>query len=308
MNNTSDLIPFLDLLIPDASHGALLPTSDVLTLFGLPSEYHVRKHRESGALQPDQDYIQVKGQLRPDGIQDNTVRIYYTLAGLLKLCQLNVSDRCQQLYHLLLQVQAPTSIIPAPTQSMQPWQAAPTQITHQPAPSAYPQTYAPQGYEQPAAPYSAAGAIASAGYGQPIHHPRPITGTPVNSPGYIQAAHPSQVIAQSVQEGVHAALHAYKSDNTPDANAHQVVRYLAEQQERDLKLFESAIVAGVFAGERTKTQPQPLLVQSSSEWPDWMKYLMIALLAVASAGMAYFAMRSALRPSTSYVPVEVRSV
>ncbi|MGG6297757.1 hypothetical protein ACQ4M4_25470 [Leptolyngbya sp. AN02str] len=71
--------PYLPHLISDPTYGYLFPHRLTLAAFGVPNDYHLRKHYPR--LVEGQHYLKIRGS-------DHVERIFYTLIGLLTLADL----------------------------------------------------------------------------------------------------------------------------------------------------------------------------------------------------------------------------
>lgn len=122
----------------DPDYGLLLPTALTLAKLGV-TEYHIRKHRPQ--LTENGDYLRVRGQ-------DNVERLFYSLSGLLKLCEfLPKTAQIQEFEQELAQFQQsiqPGMLAPVHPQSLQTQPAAPT-VLQSPHPILA-DTAAPAGY------------------------------------------------------------------------------------------------------------------------------------------------------------------
>lgn len=299
MNASPELSQILSLLMEDPQFGAILPTTDTLTLLDAPSEYHIRKHRESGALQENIHFFKHISPI------DNVGRIYYTLAGLVKLCELGVGSRPRQVYETLMQWKPRGQIIPVGSQAVQPYQVDP---------AGQPTTYSQQGfYDQPEPAYAGidrGGPIAHT----PTEYPYPITQGVGNSP-----VSPSDMIGMAIEGAVERVLGRHSAGYAQDANAHQVSDYMFRQQEQTLRAVEAGARIATGASIQTlRSQPMPVkettIFQSvqpaeKSQNDGWLFYGGIAICLLA-AGIFWIAGRTTARQDSAptYQPqqLEVR--
>lgn len=115
---------YLQHLVPDRNAGYLFPHSLAMGAFGVEKEYHLLKHRPR--LVENQDWFKLKGV-------DHIFRVYYSLAGLLKLADLINTPQAQAFKQALIQHCQGGSIVksqPAPLYSSP---ATPTELYAEPA-------------------------------------------------------------------------------------------------------------------------------------------------------------------------------
>jgi len=115
---------YLQHLVPDRNAGYLFPHSLAMGAFGVEKEYHLLKHRPR--LVENQDWFKLKGV-------DHIFRVYYSLAGLLKLAEMVNSPQAQAFKQALIQHCQEGAIVksqPAPLYSSP---ATPTELYPEPA-------------------------------------------------------------------------------------------------------------------------------------------------------------------------------
>lgn len=132
--------PYLQHLISDPNFGFLFPHRLALAAFGVPNDYHLRKHYPR--LVDGQHYIKIRGS-------DHVERLFYTLVGLLALSDLVNTPQAQAFKQALIAhtqpggaiVQSqPASLYQPPTQAAAPLYAeqAPTGVQSELSPTGYP--------------------------------------------------------------------------------------------------------------------------------------------------------------------------
>ena len=100
--------PYLQHLITDPTFGYLFPHRLAVAAFGVPNEYHLRKHYPR--LIEGQHYLKIRGA-------DHVERLFYTLVGLLNLADLVNTPQAQTFKQVLVQHTQPGgSLVPSPTQ------------------------------------------------------------------------------------------------------------------------------------------------------------------------------------------------
>lgn len=115
---------YLQHLVPDRNAGYLFPHSLAMGAFGVEKEYHLLKHRPR--LVENQDWFKLKGV-------DHIFRVYYSLAGLLKLADMVNTPQAQAFKQALIQHCQAGAIVksqPAPLYSSP---ATPTELYAEPA-------------------------------------------------------------------------------------------------------------------------------------------------------------------------------
>lgn len=185
---------YLQCLIPDRTVGYLFPHSLAMSAFGVPNEYQINKHRPQ--LVEGQDWFRLKGE-------DHIIRVYYSLAGLLKLADLINSPQAQAFKQSLIHhcqggaivksQPAPLSLVPtAPTalyaEPCIPKGAAPNGTAFQPPPTADP-AYRLAQYLQPDLTQAVEQAMSS-------HSP---ASSDVDSPSFLTAKTTAALIFEAQQ-------------------------------------------------------------------------------------------------------------
>ena len=146
---------YLSYLMHHPSYGALFPNRLAVAVFGVPNRHHIDKHRPF--LQEGIDWVTLPSA------SDHTPRVYYTLSGLPKLCDLVGTPQAQSFKHTLLQaIQSST-----PTLSVPPGGAL--------VPTPLPPTVPPP--SAPLVPIAATSPLENPNY----PHPYPPTPQPLNS-------------------------------------------------------------------------------------------------------------------------------
>jgi hypothetical protein len=104
--------PYLAHLISDPTYGYLFPHRLALAAFGVPNDYHLRKHYPR--LVDGQHYLKIRGS-------DNVERLFYTLIGLLTLSDLVNTPQAQAFKQALIaHTQPPGEIVPSPSTPIAP--------------------------------------------------------------------------------------------------------------------------------------------------------------------------------------------
>lgn len=114
---------YLQHLIPDRNVGYLFPHSLAMGAFGVQKEYHLLKHRPS--LTENQHWCKLKGA-------DNIFRVYYTLAGLLKLADLVNTPQAQAFNQALIQHCQAGAIVKSQPSPLHAPPAVPTELYAEP--------------------------------------------------------------------------------------------------------------------------------------------------------------------------------
>jgi len=114
---------YLQHLIPDRNVGYLFPHSLAMGAFGVQKEYHLLKHRPS--LTQNQHWCKLKGA-------DNIFRVYYTLAGLLKLADLVNTPQAQAFKQALIQHCQAGAIVKSQPSPLYAPPAVPTELCAEP--------------------------------------------------------------------------------------------------------------------------------------------------------------------------------
>jgi hypothetical protein len=305
------LTQFLTLLVPDQTFGALLGTADTVALFGLTSEYHIRKYRE--IEDPQSRLYENTHFVRRTGL-DNVTRIYYTMEGLLKLCALGVGgDRARLVFDALQQWRPPAPIVAAAPTQVQPYAPQQGQLTSQNQGGFYAEpTQQLSGQAAGRLPAGHGGALAEL----PVNHAYPI-----NSPGGYGLAdpppnHPAQIIAAGVEQALDRAFAKYGGGGErQDLNAHDTLAAMANQQERDLKLFQAAAftvarAAKDMAGSQRPPETRILAIQQGEDRQPYQEpWLWLGGVAVAMvvAGISFWMFKAAAsnhQPSGAIAPVQ----
>lgn len=275
--------PYLPHLIADPNFGYLFPHRLALAAFGVPNDYHLRKHYPR--LVDGQHYIKIRGS-------DHVERLFYTLVGLLTLSDLVTTPQAQAFKQALIahtqpggaMVQAqPASLYQAPSQT-----AAP--LYRESTPTALPSELAPPGY--------------------PVTSSSPFSGnTTPTDPAYLVAQYLQPQIERAIERSLAARLPASAETTTPVPSQ--------TPQDTAALIFEAQRVASEQAQQTAQTllTAQRLIAeQQSSEihvsvnlwkrWDDWLSQQdtwamsLIAAAVVAIAGIStYFFVGSAVRPS-----------
>lgn len=115
---------YLQHLIPDRNVGYLFPHSLAMGAFGVEKEYHLLKHRPR--LVENQDWFKLKGV-------DHIFRVYYSLAGLLKLADLLNTPQAQAFKQALIQHCQGGAIVKSQPASLYSSPATPTELYAEPA-------------------------------------------------------------------------------------------------------------------------------------------------------------------------------
>lgn len=275
----------------DPDYGLLLPTALTLAKLGT-TDYQIRKHRPQ--LGENEDYLRVRGQ-------DNVDRIFYSLAGLLKLCRLLPStpqiQQFEQELGQFLQFSQPGAIAPAQPQAIRPQPyypgaLTPTRLTSPDVvipPASFGTDYAPAHLMQ---------------------HP----------PG---AVNPAQQVASALAPHIQGAVD--RAIARAEVNQQSQSDLLFQQQQLELEKFKTYTQV-ILEAQRQSSQNTANVVSQiptsdlyveqnvaseESPWSRWFNYqdplaiallcsAMVALAAVSSYVFAALARQSVERPS--YTP------
>lgn len=270
--------PYLHHLISDPNFGYLFPHRLALAAFGVPNDYHLRKHYPR--LVDGQHYIKIRGS-------DHVDRLFYTLVGLLALSDLVNTPQAQAFKQALIahtqpggaMVQAhPASLYQSPSQTA-------SSLCSEPPPTAAPSELAPTGYS-----------VAS------------------SSPfGNSTQPDPAYLVAQYLQPQIERAIAARVLDS-PGATAPIPPQ---TPQDTAALIFEAQRVASEQAQQTAQTllnaqrliaaqQPSEIHVSVNlwKRWDDWLSrqdtwaMSLIAAAVVALAGIsAYFLVGAAVYQS-----------
>ncbi|MBD2465596.1 hypothetical protein H6G89_31885 [Oscillatoria sp. FACHB-1407] len=279
----------------DPDYGLLLPTALTLAKLGT-TDYQIRKHRPQ--LGENEDYLRVRGQ-------DNVERIFYSLAGLVKLCHLlPCTPQIQQFEQELgqfLRSNQPGAIAPAQSQSIQP----------QPH---YPSALSPTRLTSPEVVASTSPFGADYAPANLMQHP----------PG---AVNPAQQVASALAPHVQAAVD--RAIARAEVNHQSQSDLLFQQQQLELEKFKTYTQV-ILEAQRQSSQNNAEVVSKiptsdlyveqnvsseDSPWSRWFNYqdplaiallcsAMVALAAVSSYVFAALARQSVERPS--YTPPAIQ--
>lgn len=114
---------YLQHLVPDRTVGYLFPHTMAMGAFGVQKEYHLLKHRPN--LLENQHWFKIKGA-------DHIFRVYYSLAGLLKLADLINTPHAQAFKQALVQYCQGGAIVQSPPGSLYPSSFPPTTLYAEP--------------------------------------------------------------------------------------------------------------------------------------------------------------------------------
>ncbi|MBW4489510.1 MAG: hypothetical protein KME12_17120 [Trichocoleus desertorum ATA4-8-CV12] len=197
--------PYLQHLIADPTFGYLFPHRLTLAAFGVPNDYHLRKHYPR--LVEGQHYLKIRGT-------DHVERLFYTLVGLLMLADLVNTPQSQAFKQALVtHTQPPGAIVPAPSPSLTPYPSGgaaystPDSTFHEPYPESYP-TPAPTSV----APYHLPAIVWVSGREQPSDRPLPRFATNIPTPQDTAALifEAQRVAGEQAQQTAQALLQAQR--------------------------------------------------------------------------------------------------
>lgn len=273
--------PYLQHLISDPNFGYLFPHRLALAAFGVPNDYHLRKHYPR--LVDGQHYIKIRGS-------DHVERLFYTLVGLLALSDLVNTPQAQAFKQALIAHTQPGGAMVQVQPS--PLYQSPLQTTSalygEPTPPAESSELAPTDY--------------------PVTGSSPFAG---NSP----QADPAYLVAQYLQPQIERAI-----ERSVTARAPASPMLYQTPQETAALIFEAQRVASEQAQQTAQTllKAQRLMAeQQSSEirvnvslWKRWDHWLsrqdtwamsLIAAAIVALSGIsAYLFVASSQPPVPNY--------
>lgn len=277
--------PYLQHLISDPNFGYLFPHRLALAAFGVPNDYHLRKHYPR--LVEGQHYIKIRGS-------DHVERLLYTLVGLLALSDLINTPQAQAFKQALIahtqpggaMVQAqPASLYQSPPQTA-------SSLYSEPTSAAMPSELAPTDY--------------------PVTSSSPFSG---NS----NQADPAYLVAQYLQPQIERAIERSLAARVPTSSGATTPGSSQMPQDTAALIFEAQRVASEQAQQTAQTllnaqrliaeqQPSEIHVSVNlwKRWDDWLSHQdtwaisLIAAVLVALAGMgAYLLVGAAVRPSSA---------
>lgn len=253
----------LQYLLPDTTHGYLYPHRAALTALGLPNEYQLNKYRTQ---LPEGCAIKLRGS-------DYVERLYYTLEGILRLCDLVNSPQSQHFKAALIaHCRSESAIVPAAPQTIAPHRQPPTALYREPA----------------AAPAVIPEIIAAApGYLVP----------PANSndPAYRLAQH----LQPGIERAVHNAIAAATAATAATSPAAPATQPSTSPQDIAEVIFRAQQIAvdHTLQGQRQITQHQAQteagLWQKCEHWLNAQEATYISLCAafiIMLAGLASYAL------------------
>jgi hypothetical protein len=280
--------PYLQHLIADPNFGYLFPHRLALAAFGVPNDYHLRKHYPR--LVDGQHYIKIRGS-------DHVERLFYTLVGLLALSDLVNTPQAQAFKQALIahtqpggaMVQAqPASLYQSPSQ-------AASSLYGEPTPTATPSELAPIGY--------------------PVTSSSPFGGNSTQ-------ADPAYLVAQYLQPQIERAIERSLAARVPASSGTAAPVPSQMPQDPAALIFEAQRVASEQAQQTAQTllnaqrliaeqQPSEIYVSVNlwKRWDNWLSQQdtwamsLIAAAVVALAGIsAYFFVGAAVRqaPAPNY--------
>jgi len=275
--------PYLQHLISDPNFGYLFPHRLTLAAFGVPNDYHLRKHYPR--LVDGQHYIKIRGS-------DHVERLFYTLIGLLALADLVNTPQAQAFKQALIAHTQPGGAMvqsqPSPLYQS-PYQTASPLYAELP-PTAVPSDLAPTGY--------------------------PVTSSSPFSSNSTQTD-PSDLVAQYLQPQIERAIERSIAARVPTSSGLTAPISSQTPQDTAALIFEAQRVASEQAQQTAQTllnaqrlmaeqQPSEIHVSINlwKRWDDWLSQQdtwamsLIAAAVVALAGIsAYFFVGAAVRPS-----------
>lgn len=265
------------------TYGVLLPNPVMFSWLGT-NDAQTRSLRDSGTVAEGTDYVR---QSPHANLPKERQPIFWTLAGLYKLCGLLGTPQAQQFRTMLDQfVQAPGALVPAMPQTLTPPVFEQYQEYQEP-------TYYP-------APYS----------------PSPIAAHPAQVPAPAQTlAHQqaAQMVANALAPQITASIQAVNN-----RQQREQVDLVQHQQQLDLEAFQTH-TAVILAAQKqavegvrdvvsnlpvsdlyVETRPQTTWFEKLNQDPLALALVSVAL--VAGTGLISFLMFSAIRPNPTYAP------
>lgn len=269
--------PYLQHLINDPTFGYLFPHRLALAAFGVPNDYHLRKHYPQ--LVEGQHYIKIRGT-------DHVERLFYTLVGLLALSDLVNTPQAQAFKQALIaHTQSGGAIV----------QAQPASL-YQPPPQRTALLYAES--------------VPTAGQPEPLSNRDSIAAQSLD-PTYLVAPSLHPQIERAIERSVTANQPAaspplpYQTPQDTAALIFEAQRVASEQAQQTAQTLLNA--------QRLITEQQPSEIHVSvnlwKRWDDWLSQQdtwamsLIAAAVVALAGIsAYFFVGVAVRqaPTSNY--------
>jgi hypothetical protein len=269
------------------TYGVLLPNPVMFSWLGT-NEAQTRFLRDSGTVAEGTDYVRHSPHAN---LPKERQPIFWTLAGLYKLCGLLGTPQAQQFRTMLDQfVQAPGALVPATPQTLTPPMFEQYQEYQEP-------TYYP-------APYSPS-PIAT--------HP---TQTPAQTLAHQQAA---QMVANALAPQITASIQAVNN-----RQQREQVDLVQRQQQLDLEAFQTH-TAVILAAQKQAVEGVRDVVSNlpvsdfymetrpAQTWfdklnQDPLALALVGIALVAGTGLITFLMFSALRPNPTYAPTYQPSI
>ena len=269
--------PYLQHLISDPTFGYLFPHRLAVAAFGVPNEYHLRKHYPR--LVEGQHYLKIRGA-------DHVERLFYTLVGLLNLSDLVNTPQAQAFKQALVQHTQPGgSLVPSPTQ-------LPVMEAETPAPTVF----------NPPYPSSSAPLAAD-----------PLV---VNDPAYLVAQYLTPQLEQAIDRTLTTRFSSptpstYQSPQDTAALIFEAQRVASEQAQQTAQTLLQAQRLMTEQPQPSQQSENPIHLHLNTwfaEQDPWaMTLITVALIALSGIG-TYFLALAVLKPVPSPTPTYPQSI